>query len=556
MKKKSLNLNTKFVIVFLSALAALFIVVFAAVQVIAQIYTNNYMKNDVLTTHKTVNGEVTDVLNEINFGYTRMVQSYLLESFVQADSSQKQEIFQNIAQESALSKDYLNVALCVGDRCYCTNASFDLPANSFLQKISSGNVILYMGEINAEQGYVQVGRKFSSALYDVNGYVVFYLDVDVINTLCSITDVAGYTALLTKDYRIVAKSDGKNIGQTVMEQSKIPFENSIFNSKIDGENRLIAVTPMDNQYNLDLYFVSVLSRSVLQRDFVWLSWMLGIIAVACMLVALYFAFKISRFTTAPVKKLSNKISSVDFQTKRGLEIGSEGDELYELERNYEEMLKRLFRLMDENKENMETQRKLEIDALQMQINPHFLYNTLDAIAWMAKIKKQPEIEKLVINLAKFFRISLHKGDKFVTVREETELIEHFVEIEKIRFPDTINYVCEIPQDIADYKTLKLILQPIVENSIKHGFNQKEGVGTVKITAETEGDFLVITVVDDGCGFDVEKDFWTVKTDKPNGYGLYNVHERILLEYGEGCGIDIASQKGVGTTVKVRIKKRL
>lgn len=555
MKKKS-TLNTKFVIIMLLALTILFVVVLAAVQVIAQIFVNNYVKNDVQSAQQTANGEVTDVLNEINFGYTRMVQSKWLEEFSR-DVSNRQQTFKKMVDDAVLSQDYLNVVLCVDDNFYATNDQMDLPAKSFLKKIAQGNVILYLGEINSDAGYVQIGRKFTGALYGLNGYVVFYLDVSVLNSFCAITTPeTGYTMLMTQNYQIVSHSQGVGIGQTIVEQNKVVLQQGVSNVKVNGQNCYVAVTPMDNQYSLNLFFVSVLNRNVLQKNFNALSVGLAGIAALCMLVALVFAFRMSRFTTAPVKNLSNKISSVDFQHKLGLEIGSEGDELYELERNYEEMLQRLFRLMQENKDNMETQRKLEIEALQMQINPHFLYNTLDAIAWMAKIKKQTEIEKLVINLAKFFRISLHKGDKFVTVREETELIEHFLEIEKIRFPDTINYVCNVPQDIADYKTLKLILQPIVENSIKHGFSGKEGVGTITITAKTEGDDLVISVTDDGCGFEVVEGFWKVKTDKPNGFGLYNVHERLVLEYGEGYGLDITSQVGVGTTVNVKIKKRL
>ncbi|MDE7454547.1 MAG: sensor histidine kinase, partial [Clostridia bacterium] len=269
------------------------------------------------------------------------------------------------------------------------------------------------------------------------------------------------------------------------------------------------------------------------------------------------SIRIAKSTVAPINELSDKLSKVDFSKPRNtLHMGEDGDELYDLERNYDEMLDRLYKLMEENNQNMETQRKLEIDALQMQINPHFLYNTLDAIAWMAKIKKQADIEKLVINLAKFFRLSLHKGDKYITIAEETELVEHFLEIEKIRFPNTINYVCNLPNSVKEYKTLKLILQPIVENCIKHGFANNSGAGTITVSAEEKGNDIVISVTDDGCGFDVPQDFWTKKSDKPNGYGLYNVNERIRLEYGEGYGLNVTSQVGVGTTVTATIKKQV
>lgn len=554
--KKKLNLNKKFAIISLSLLVALFVVMLVAVQVIAQVSTNNYLQNDVLITHHALNSEVTDVLDEVNFGYTRLMQGNLSQLTL-GSHEQKQHAFETLVQRSALSDDYVNVALCLDDETFVTNTEVNLPTKSFGKMVTEGSAILYLGEVNSEMGYVQLGRKFQSVMDKINGYVVFYVDVSVFNGFCAQTESGvGYTQILTENYKILAKSDGKNVGQTVTEQSKYALRNEVFSSVIDGQKSLVAVTKLSNQYNLDWFFVSVLDMGVLQKDFVVLSWALVAIALVCGVSILFLAIKTARSTTAPINKLSQNISSVDFSLHQSLQIGAEGDELFELERNYEEMLQRLYKLMDENKQNMETQRKLEMDALQMQINPHFLYNTLDAIAWMAKIKKQSEIEKLTINLAKFFRISLHKGDKFVKIKEETELISHFLEIEKIRFPDTINYVCDIPETIGEYKTLKLILQPIVENSIKHGFSEKEGVGTISISAIAEEDDIVISVTDDGCGFDVTPNFWTEKNNKPNGYGLYNVNERIRLEYGEGYGISITSQKGVGTTVKVRIKKRL
>lgn len=554
--KKKLNLNKKFAIISLSLLVALFVVMLVAVQVIAQVSTNNYLQNDVLITHHALNSEVTDVLDEVNFGYTRLMQGNLSQLTL-GSHEQKQHAFETLVQRSALSDDYVNVALCLDDETFVTNTEVNLPTKSFGKMVTEGSAILYLGEVNSEMGYVQLGRKFQSVMDKINGYVVFYVDVSVFNGFCAQTESGvGYTQILTENYKILAKSDGKNVGQTVTEQSKYALRNEVFSSVIDGQKSLVAVTKLSNQYNLDWFFVSVLDMGVLQKDFVVLSWALVAIALVCGVSILFLAIKTARSTTAPINKLSQNISSVDFSLHQSLQIGAEGDELFELERNYEEMLQRLYKLMDENKQNMETQRKLEMDALQMQINPHFLYNTLDAIAWMAKIKKQSEIEKLTINLAKFFRISLHKGDKFVKIKEETELISHFLEIEKIRFPDTINYVCDILETIGEYKTLKLILQPIVENSIKHGFSEKEGVGTISISAIAEEDDIVISVTDDGCGFDVTPNFWTEKNNKPNGYGLYNVNERIRLEYGEGYGISITSQKGVGTTVKVRIKKRL
>lgn len=551
------SLNSKFAVIFLSLLLALSIVLLVAVQVVARLFTDDYVEDDVLSAHVTMSGEITDVLNEVNYGFTRIMQSEQLPAVANGNGEAAQNAFEQLLSTVSLSDDYLNIVMSFNGRTYCRDDGFDLPAKSFCNAVLQGGNTLRCGEINAEAGYVQIGRRFQSAEY-ANSLVVFYIKCSAFNDVCALSRFEGYVQLMTNNHTVLAKSDGEDVGKTVWESDKFPLASrKILREKIDGKNCLVAVTSVDNQYDLDWYLVSVLDNYELQKGFITLSIVLAAIAAVSFVLVLILSIWISKSTVAPINRLSNELSTVDFQQRRGiLNIGGDGDELYELERNYDEMLARLFRLMDENKENMETQRKLEIDALQMQINPHFLYNTLDAIAWMAKIKKQPEIEKLVINLAGFFRLSLHKGDKYVFIREEAELIEHFLEIEKIRFPNTINYVCSLPDNTGDYKTLKLILQPIVENCIKHGFAEKEGVGTIGIYAKTEGDDVVIDITDDGCGFDVPDDFWTKKTDKPNGYGLYNVNERIRLEYGEGYGLSIRSQQGVGTTVTVRIRKQV
>lgn len=551
------SLNAKFAVIFLSLLLALSVVLLVAVQIVARLFTDDYIEDDVLSSHDTISGEITDILNEVNYGFTRIMQSEYLPAAASGNGEESKAAFRDMLETVSLSDDYVNIVMSFNGTEYCMDESYDLPKKSFAEKILQGGDILYNGEINAEMGYTQIGRRFQSADY-ANSFVVFYVRSSAFNDLCALSQFKGYTQLLTADHTVLAKSNGQDVGKTVLESGKFPLaERNITRKTIDGKRNLVVTTNVENQYNLDWYLVSVLDNYELQKGFITLSIVLAAIAAVSFVLVFILSVRIAKSTVSPINRLSDELSIVDFQKRRGmLNIGSNGDELYELERNYDEMLARLFRLMDESKENMEAQRKLEIDALQMQINPHFLYNTLDAIAWMAKIKKQPEIEKLVINLAKFFRLSLHKGDKFIYLREETELIEHFLEIEKIRFPDTINYVCDLRDDTGDYKTLKLILQPIVENCIKHGFANKNGVGTISISAHIEQDDIVVDVTDDGCGFEVSDDFWTKKTDKPNGYGLYNVNERIRLEYGEGYGLSIRSQKGEGTTVTVRIKKRV
>lgn len=557
-KKKTLN--QKFVFAFTLLLAILFTVLLFAVQVIAQVYTDKYIENDIVMSHKDVQAEFTDVLNEINYGYTRIVQNDRIGVLSEDVPYSKKKIdFEKIINDSALSDDYLNVVICIGDEVFSLNQGFDLPTESFAQTIVNGGNGLFFGETSKDGKCVQIGRRFQNPSYAQEGYAVFYVSQQKLDSICLLTAVSsGVTRVLDGNYKVIASSEHDEAGKTIFEKDDYLIgRKDSYRKRINGKNYFVTITPLENQYDMGYYVVSEENVFVVQKNYTILSIVLACIALVTFVVAIVVSIRLAKRTAKPINNLSKELKSVDFTNERSFfNIGNDGDEIYELERSYNEMLERLYDLMEENKQNMETQRKLEIDALQMQINPHFLYNTLDAIAWMSKIKKQPEIEKLVINLAKFFRLSLHKGEKYVKISEEAELVEHFLEIEKIRFPDTIRFVNEIPENIGRYTTIKLILQPIVENSIKHGFAEKEGIGTITLGATEEENDVLITVSDDGCGFDVPDDFWTreITAKGPGGYGLRNVDERIRLEYGEGYGLFVESRIGVGTKVTARIKK--
>lgn len=557
------SLNKKITIIFLSVLLVLLVVMLVVVQVVANTYVQSYTNDDVLNRHKSVSAELVDMLNEVNYGYTRITKSDKFQKlFTEISNEQKQELFVEILEEASLSDDYLNVALVANGSCFLQKEGFDLPSMYVGKAIKDSDASLVMGDINDRAGYVEIGRRIQGASFSKQDcYFVFYLSTKELTSVCEKTQFEfGETMLLAPGFSILGKSDGEDIGKSILESSKYVLDdNNVYKTKIDGREYLIVVTAVQDNYGLNWHMVTQLDYEEFTQSYTALKWILLGVAGVCFILVMIASLVLSHRTVAPINNLSRKISAIDFKSRASnpLSIGEDGDELYELEKSYDQMLSRLYQLMEQNKQNMETQRKLEIDALQMQINPHFLYNTLDAIAWMAKIKKQPEIEKLTINLAKFFRLSLHKGDKYIYIVEETELIEHFLEIEKIRFPNTINYQCDLRDGTGNYKVIKLILQPIVENCIKHGFAGKEGVGTISIKAYSEGEDILIEVADNGCGFEVEDGFWQKpKKQVSGGFGLYNVNERIRLEYGDGYGLNVKSVIGEGTTVTVRIKKSL
>ena len=213
-------------------------------------------------------------------------------------------------------------------------------------------------------------------------------------------------------------------------------------------------------------------------------------------------------------------------------------------------------LMEQNVEEQRQKRKSELKALQAQINPHFLYNTLDSIIWMAEWGKTNEVVLMTSSLAKLLRQSISNQNELVRVEEEVEYTRSYLTIQKMRYKDKLEYEILVDQEVQGKKIPKLVLQPLVENAIYHGIKYKEGKGVVCIEGFKAGTHMVLKVTDDGNGMTKEqlsKIFEKRETDtRRNGVGVLNVHERIQLYYGKEYGLKFSSEEGLGTTVEVHI----
>ena len=213
-------------------------------------------------------------------------------------------------------------------------------------------------------------------------------------------------------------------------------------------------------------------------------------------------------------------------------------------------------LMEQNVEEQRQKRKSELKALQAQINPHFLYNTLDSIIWMAEWGKTKEVVLMTSSLAKLLRQSISNQNELVRVEEEVEYTRSYLTIQKMRYKDKLEYVISVNPEVQSRKIPKLVLQPLVENAIYHGIKYKEGKGVVSIEGYRSGAHMVLKVTDDGIGMTQEqlsKIFEKRETDtRRNGVGVLNVHERIRLYYGKEYGLKFSSIEGCGTTVEVHI----
>jgi two-component system, sensor histidine kinase YesM len=267
------------------------------------------------------------------------------------------------------------------------------------------------------------------------------------------------------------------------------------------------------------------------------------------------------FFTASIAKPLGKLRSLMKRAEEGdlsVRFNSKyNDEIGQLGNSFNNMIQEISNLIDLVYEEQKRKREAELKTLQAQIKPHFLYNTLDTIQWMAQDHGAKDIFNVVGALATLFRIGLSKGKEMISVREELEHIKSYLMIQEARYEDKLNYEISYNENVLEYRVLKLILQPLVENAIYHGLNARRGGGKITITAKLEDDKIIFCIADNGMGMTLEKmeEIQALLNNNleptTTGFGVFNVHERIRLSFGSEYGLRYTSIYGEGTQVEVR-----
>ena len=264
---------------------------------------------------------------------------------------------------------------------------------------------------------------------------------------------------------------------------------------------------------------------------------------------------ISREITRPIRQLRDSMSMVEEgQFDKANVVVTAKNEIGSLSKSFNVMTERIHTLMEQNVYEQKQKRKNEMRALQAQINPHFLYNTLDSIIWMSEAGQNEEVVLMTSALAKLLRQSISNDKEQVTLAEEIEYVRSYLTIQKMRYKDKLEYSIEVAPEILHVMIIKFALQPLVENAIYHGLKYKETKGNLNIRGYERGSKVCITIADDGVGMDdetLEHIFdETKKAHKSNGVGVPNVQKRLQLYYGAEYGITYISRKGVGTVATV------
>lgn len=310
-------------------------------------------------------------------------------------------------------------------------------------------------------------------------------------------------------------------------------------------------------YNESMNLVHV-EASMTKRVYVLMGGMTLLFAMT-ILILFRRSFRLSRGITRPVTEILGNVKEVGRGNFGISKVESDSVEMEELDEGIRKMAKRIQILLDNVKKEEEMQHLTQLQLLQAQVNPHFLYNTLDTIIWLIEGGMPEDAVDMISNLSVFFRTSLSKGKDIIPLSEEQRHTVSYLEIQQSRYRDILEFEIHIPEEYRSLMVPKLTLQPLAENALYHGIKNKRGGGKILIQGEKDGEDLILRVTDNGQGMTPERLAEiqnAIRTGERAGFGLSAVAERLRLYYGEGYGMKIESEEGKGTAVEVRLGEKI
>ena len=407
---------------------------------------------------------------------------------------------------------------------------------------------------NEEVISVSKSVKYSTAGTEKDGILLIELNFKTLTDLADKTNLGqgGHILILNDDDSIIYLS-GKREQKDLSASIEIAVNNYLggFKTEIDSMEMYININTLIQTRWRIVTINNVNELALARREMLLILFVIFVLSFA---VTAFVSFIISGRISSPLNQLKKsmlKIEKGDFHTK--VEVSGQ-KEVVRLSRSFNSMLAEISRLMDKVVNEQREKRKTELKALQNQINPHFLYNTLDSIVWLAENKRTEDVITTVIALARFFRISISKGETFIPVKDEISHIKNYLTIQKIRYVDKFEYNFEIDPEVYDFKVMKLILQPIVENAIYHGVGEE--TEHITIRSYLDGGFLVFEVENTGYGITEERieDIYSILKgeNSKSSVGMRNVYLRLKLFYGDKADIHISSELDELTIIKILI----
>lgn len=395
---------------------------------------------------------------------------------------------------------------------------------------------------------------FARKIYNMNGQfkalLVFNIKAADLETLIQGEDQASNRILLDSGGRPIISTGNLS----VKEYSQLIEKIGLLSGKVDNQWSMKYTDSFivwSKPFNSDWLILQITPWNDLTKESRMMATILLSIGIIAIVIALLITLYLSKQFTKPILILTKGMNDYPATFREEQLPADYHNEFGLLFQGYRRLMNRIEELYRSLEEQHRRQRKAEILALQAMINPHFLYNTLDQVNWMAIEAGQEQISRVLELMGKMFRIGLSNGESVIRIEEELTHLECYMEIQQIRWGEGLTFTTEIPNHIKEYYIPKLTFQPFVENALMHGFHGRS-TGSIIIAAYEIEDDLLFTVSDNGVG--IRADAEMNKKRKTGGYGMRNVRERMESYFGHPYGIEVDSEEGKGTTISIRIPK--
>lgn len=454
---------------------------------------------------------------------------------------------ESIVYKKKILNPYVNIEGSNWYKGALLNEGAPYVTSSYVQNIYEGN---YPWVVSMSQEIRGLNRE------DLVGVLVIDMNYKAINDICNKVSLGdqGYVYILDNKGTIVwhPKQQLINTGlYSEVVEEVLEVRDGNFSTSVEGDQRIYTVK---TSQATGWYIVGVAHEKELVQNINYMAWLFVAVAFLSVLIAFIISRVISADLSRPIKNLKKtmlKVQDGDFDVLARIDSKNE---IGDLSHTFNALTTEIKRLLDENVKEQRLKRKSELKALQAQINPHFLYNTLDSIIWMSLADKKEEVVEMTASLAKLFRLSINKGHEMITVKDEVAHVSHYLTIQKFRYNYKLTYDIHCEKEVEDKMTLKLILQPLVENAIYHGLKNKEAGGHIDLRIYQEEANVVFQIIDNGVGMTPERleHIYEVRSENGSGVGAKNVYERLQLLYGTRANINYISDLEVGTTVTIKI----
>ena len=528
--------------------------------------------------NEAINTQTSELSTQIVYNYENSIAGIIdisniiqtdVDSFDIVSAQGRSQFSEYLEQIIHLKSDIIKVSIYDYESRLCLASSnrddiglapSDGNASWFLQAIGDPTVHVFstpFSEYGSDEYKVNVSKRIRFHNGSRRGVLLIEMSFQSFIDLVDKSNLGegGHITIIDSNYDVVYTS----IPVSVSTQEGLDVARKIVlgsrSEVLGGNNMSVHVDTLSNTKWRICVFINIDKLIEIERTF--LLTMVFVSFVVLVIGVLFFSV-VARTITTPMKQLElamQKVEKADYFRMEEVELDA-SREVEALTLRFNRMMRKIGELMDHVIAEQNAQRRSELKALQSQINPHFLYNTLDSIMWLIENNKNQEAAEMVVALARLFRIGVAGDSEVIPLRDEIEHVRNYLLIQNIRYTGSFDYEFDVDEEALDIRTMKLILQPIVENSIYHGLKNKIDKGHIRISAHVEGDDLKLSVSDNGYGMrqeTIDGLYRSFKDGAGSSVGLMNIYQRVMIFYGGNAGMSIESVLDEGTTVTIKQK---